>query len=89
MTLARHSSRVYMDAFDLDGTIKVLGDRIGDADGNQRAQDVYCGAHLALSLVRNHEELRDQSVFMALFDEQLASAGVIDRGKHAKGVITG
>lgn len=68
MSLSRHTSRIYIDEYDLGGALKVLGDRI--VEGGEEAP-YYIGAHLALNLIRNHEEIRDQSVFMQLFDNVL------------------
>ena len=65
MTLCRHSSRVYMDEYDLDGVLKVLADRIGDGTEDM---PYYIGAHLALNLIRNHEHIDTQRQFMQLFD---------------------
>lgn len=68
MTLCRHSSRVYMDEYDLDGVLKVLADRIGEG-----AEDMpyYVGAHLALNLLRNHDYIDTQREYMMLFDRVL------------------
>ena len=71
MSFSRHTSRIYMDAYDIEGALKVLTERIGERDHDL---PFYIGAHLALNLIRNHEEIRDQSVFMALFDNQLNNA---------------
>lgn len=70
MALSRHSSRVYMDEFDLDGVLNVLSNTIADHPDDE-GTPYYVGAHLALNLIRNHEEIRDQSVFMQLFANQL------------------
>lgn len=73
MSLSRHTSKIYIDEYDLDGVLKVLADRIGFMNcGTLR--DYCIGAHLALNLIRNHEEIRDQSVFMALFDNIIATS---------------
>lgn len=73
MTLSRQSSRVYMDAYDLDGTVNVLGKRI--AEGGPRTP-YYIGAHAALNLIRNHERIETQQDFMTLFD------AVISKGEE-------
>ena len=65
MTLCRHSSRVYMDEYDLDGVLKVLADRIGEGTEDT---PYYIGAHIALNLIRNHEHIDTQREFMQLFD---------------------
>ena len=65
MTLCRHSSRLYMDEYDLDGVLKVLADRIGEGTADM---PYYVGAHLALNILRNHEYIDTQREFMALFD---------------------
>lgn len=69
MTLSRQSSRVYMDAYDLDGTVNVLGKRV--QEGGPRAP-YYIGAHVALNLIRNHDRIETQQDFMTLFDSVLA-----------------
>ena len=74
MSLSRHTSRIYMDEYDLDGALKVLGDRIEEGAD---ATPYYVGAHMVLNLIKNHEDIRDQSVLMALVDRQLAEAGII------------
>lgn len=65
MTLCRHSSRLYIDEYDLDGTLKVLADRIGEGT---EAMPYYVGAHLALNILRNHDYIDTQREFMQLFD---------------------
>lgn len=65
MTLCRHSSRLYVDEYDLDGTLKVLADRIGEGTEDM---PYYVGAHLALNILRNHEHIDTQREFMQLFD---------------------
>lgn len=74
MSFSRHTSRIYMDADDVSGTINVLSKRIS-ANSDTDAQPYYVGAHLLLTLISNHEELRDQSVVMALFDRELEEQG--------------
>ena len=78
MTLSRHSSRIYLDEYDVDGVLNVLSKEIGAAS-TQREQDVLCGMHLALTLFRNHDYLDSQVDFMLLAHEQMASAGIIER----------
>lgn len=68
MTLCRHSSRLYIDEYDLDGTLKVLADRIGEGTGDT---PYYVGAHLALNILRNHDYIDTQREFMQLFDAVL------------------
>lgn len=65
MTLSRHSSRVYMDDYDIEGTLNVLAKRIEEADADQ---PYYIGAHIALNLIRNHDHIDSQREFMQLFD---------------------
>lgn len=74
-----------MDEYDVDGVLRVIAREIGEAS-TQREQDVLCGMHLAMSLLRNHDHLDSQADFMALAHEQMASAGIIERkvGKHAE-----
>ena len=75
MSFSRHTSRIYMDSEDIAGTLNVLGKRISSNDGTP-AQSFYVGAHLLLNLINNHEELRDQSVVLALFDRELEENGI-------------
>lgn len=74
MSLSRHTSRIYMDEFDIGGALKVLADRIA---GGGDAAPYYVGAHLVLNLINNHSEIRDQSVLLALFDSQLREQGIL------------
>lgn len=66
-----------MDEFDIKGALKVLTDRI-IAEPEADATPYYLGAHLVLNLINNHDEIRDQSVLMQLFDNQLKAEGIID-----------
>lgn len=72
MTLCRHSSRLYVDEYDLDGTLKVLADRIGEGTADM---PYYVGAHLALNILRNHEYIDTQREFMAAFDAAMRKGG--------------
>lgn len=72
MSLSRHTSKIYIDEYDLDGVLKVLSDRIAFEDAGA-VRDYCIGAHVALNLIRNHDEIRDQSVFVALFDNVINS----------------
>ena len=65
MTLSRHTSKVYMDEYDLDGTLNALGKRIEEGD---ESLPYYIGAHIALNIIRNHEYIDTQREFMQLFD---------------------
>lgn len=71
MSFSRHTSRIYMDEYDIQGALKVLSDRIVEGTTDM---PYYIGAHLALNLIHNHEDIRDQSVFLQLFDNQLEQA---------------
>lgn len=75
MSFSRRTSRIYMDSADVDGALNVLSKRIA-ANSDSPAQAYYIGAHLLLNLINNHEELRDQSVVMALFDNELENNGI-------------
>lgn len=75
MSFSRHTSRIYMDDFDISGALKVLSDKIV-ADPQSESVDYYIGAHLALNLINNHAEIRDQAVFMQLFEGQLKEQGI-------------
>lgn len=68
MTFSRHSSRVYMDEYDLDGAINVLRQRIQEQDDDL---PYYQGAHLALNIIRNHDHIESQREFMLAFDAVL------------------
>ena len=68
MSFSRRTSRIYMDEYDIQGALKVLADRIED-DGVHRP--FYEGARIALGLIYAHDDIRDQSVFMQLFDNKL------------------
>lgn len=76
MSLWHRTSRGYVDADDINGTIAALAHAI-EADPGGAAAPYYIGAHLALNLFRNHEDIRDQSVFMQLFDRQLRDNEII------------
>ena len=77
MTLSRHSSRVYMDEYDLDGVLNALAQRIDLAEGGPQFYEdnrhYYMGAHIALNIIRNHDYIDTQREFMELFD------GVLDK----------
>lgn len=76
MALSRHTSKVYIDEFDLQGTIKVLADRIAMEPSD--ATPYYLGALLAFNLISNHMEIKTQADFMNLFDVQLYENGIIE-----------
>ena len=71
MSFSRRTSRIYMDEYDVQGALNALARRIEEG-----ADDApfFIGAHLALNLIYNHEDIRDQSVFLQLFDNQIAQA---------------
>ena len=75
MSFSRHTSRIYMDDDDVSGALNVLSRRIA-ANAGTDAEAYYVGAHLLLNLINNHEELRDQSVVMMLFDQSLENNGL-------------
>lgn len=77
MSLSRHTSRIYMDEYDVAGAIKVLTDAVM-REPDAPSTPYYVGACLALELINNHEEIRDQSVFMELIRVRLYEAGIID-----------
>lgn len=70
-----------MDEFDIQGTIKVLGDRIVQ-NPDAESTPFYMGAHLAFNLINNHTEIRSQADFMKLFDVQLYENGIIENWKE-------
>lgn len=63
-----------MDDFDLRGLLKVMDDRVEESSGNLLY--AYIGAEAAISLILTHEEIRDQSVFMAMFDQWMINVGI-------------
>lgn len=75
MTLSRHTSKVYMDEYDLDGVLNVLTRRIEQDDGDL---PIYLGAHLALNIIRNHDYIDTQREFMQMFDAAMG------RREHAQ-----
>ena len=75
MSFSRHTSRIYMDDDDVSGTLNVLSKRVA-ANSDSPAQAYYMGAYLLLNFIRNHEELRDQSVVIALMDRELEEQGI-------------
>lgn len=76
MSFWHKTSRGYMDEVDIEGTLKVLSDRIVE-DPQGAATPYYVGAHLLLNLMYNHNDIRDQSVLMKLFDMQLINEEII------------
>lgn len=77
MAFSRHTSRIYIDEDDIKGALNVLSRRITD-NSDPGAINFYIGAHLTLNLIFNHEQIRDQSVFMKMFDTQLYEHGYIN-----------
>lgn len=75
MTLSRKTSRIYMDEYDLQGVLNVISRRL-DEHSPCDASSYYSGAAIALSIIYQHDDIRDQSVFMDLFDNQLKELGV-------------
>lgn len=65
MALSRHTSKVYMDCYDVQGTIKGLEKAAQQSGGD--AAKYYEGARIALQTILEHEEIRDQSVFVSIF----------------------
>ena len=80
MTLCRHTERIYIDKLDLDGIMNVLARRIDGEihDGGEKgpAFPFYMGAALAINIFRSRDETRDQSVFMAVMENQLREEGI-------------
>ena len=54
---------------DLRKGLNTLTTRIGNSDG--RTRDFYLGAHLALNLLANHEEITGAGEYVALLDEKI------------------
>lgn len=75
MTLSRKTSRIYMDDYDLTGACNVLDRRVTDHEKCE-ATPYYGGALMALEILLTHDDIRDQSVFMMLFDAELDEAGI-------------
>lgn len=83
MTLFRKTTRFYADEFDIRGLINALGNRIdieANTEGESEALPYYLGAVTAINILANHDEIRDQSVFMGLFDDTLKSEGIRLKG---------
>lgn len=76
MALSRHTSRIYIDDLDIQGTIKVLGDKV--AYGSSDAVPYYHGALLAFNLINNHSEIRNQADFIRMFEVQLFENGILE-----------
>jgi len=68
MTLCRHSSRVYIDEYDLEGTCNALSKRIESGDEHA---DLYKGALMALGILFDHEYIDTQREFLLHFDAEL------------------
>ena len=79
MTLSRHSSKIYLDEYDVRGVMNVL-DRITD-ECPKEAQKFYMGAYLTFSILLEATELRDQSVFIDVFNNALKEIDVLE-GKN-------
>lgn len=75
MSLSRHTSRIYLDDFDVQGALNVLSRRIA-IEPQTKATPYYIGAHIALNAIYTQENIRDQSAFMQLFDRQLIEGGI-------------
>lgn len=65
--LLRHSSRLYMDEYDLEGVLNVLSRRIGESD-EESIKFSYYGAYTALRILCDTEQLNTQQDFMAVID---------------------
>lgn len=68
--LSNHSSRIYMDEEDVEGTLKVLADAVHDGPGPEA--DIYYGALIALETIAG-TKLRDQSEFMPILANKIES----------------
>ena len=68
--LSSQTSRVYCDDYDLQGVLNVLERRIVDADRTHDQAMVDIGAHMVISLLKNHK-LATQADFFAVYDELL------------------
>lgn len=73
MTLCRHSSRVYIDEYDLEGTCNALSKRI---EPEEEHADIYRGALIALGILSNHEYIDTQREFLLHFDAELKRLGL-------------
>ena len=74
MTLARKSSRIYMDEFDVDGLLKVLDRRAAEStDSIVWAR--YSGAARAISIISYHDYIDTQADFMRLFEKDIPKEG--------------
>lgn len=79
MSLSKHTSRIYMDDYDVQGTMKVLADRItADPDMVQEATPFYLGAYITFQIIHEQTDVRDQSAFMGLFELKLMQENGIE-----------
>ena len=77
MAFSRHTSRIYLDEYDVRGAMKVLQDHIIDNPDSEKLS-YYNGALITLYLIANHEHINTQVDFMNLFNVQLSEHGFID-----------
>lgn len=69
MTLCNHSSRIYMDSYDVDGAINALSRKCEESMSPE--QDVYFGAVAAFEILRDHERISTQADFMVMFEAKM------------------
>ena len=85
MTLFRKTTRFYADELDLRGLINALANRIdieANSEDESEALPYYLGAVTAINILASHDEIRDQSVFMGLFDDTLRHEGIPLKGDY-------
>ena len=74
-SLFRRTTRYYSDEYELDGALNAFQNRIENCSDD--ALPYYMGAFLILSIFYNSEEIRDQSVLMAAFENGLKQQRII------------
>lgn len=75
MTLFRHTTRYYSDEFELNGVKNALRNLVESTDCGD-AEPYYLGAAMTFDILTSHEDIRDQSVFLGLFDTALKENGI-------------
>ena len=66
--LWKKTSRYYVDEYDLDGLCTALSNRFDETGGA-----LYMGALLLAETLAEQEDMRDQSVCMALLEAKIAA----------------
>lgn len=67
MTLASHTSRIYMDEYDVQGAIQALRHAADDSTDPLDCA-LYVGAQTVLMLLLDHDRIDTQADFMTMFN---------------------